>query len=293
MIEFSTFISYSAAFILGAIVGWGLIILRRRNESPRNFLSWEAVLYVLVAGLAAVFILSLMFYFGLFDFQPIRSFLISSSYVVAFILGSLFGLTELISRYRDEPRRALWYWAAWLYVLVNALASVFALNLIRVFGWFAEGNSDLEVVFKRVLIAGFGSMILFRSSLFIIRTASGEIPFGPVVVLQILLGAADREVDRYRGLSRSSEVAEIMKNVSFTKAKTSLVVYCLELMQNVPKAEQEALAEKAKSIAQITDITEPQKSMLLGLALLNVVGKDLLTQAVNSLGDEITITKNE
>jgi len=292
VIEFSILISYAAAFVLGVIIGWGWIMLRRRKESLRNPWSWETVLYVLIGGLVSAFILSLMFYFGLFDFKPIHSFLISSSYVVAFILGSLFGLTELISRYRDEPRRALWYWAAWLYVLVNALASVFALNLIRVFGWFADGT-ELQQTFIRVLIAGFGSMILFRSSLFIIRTANGEIPFGPVVVLQILLGAADREVDRNRGLSRSSEVAEIMKNISFTKAKTSLVVYCLELMQNVPKAEQEALAEKAKSIVQVTDITEPQKSMLLGLALLNVVGKDLLKQAVNSLGEEITFTKTE
>ncbi|MGI8641992.1 MAG: hypothetical protein ACR2MG_18840 [Pyrinomonadaceae bacterium] len=297
MSDYSALLSYIAAFVLGSILGGGVAAGYFRSKSPNNldkpqdWRNWKAIFYIVISALASGFALSAMIYFGLFDFQPIRDFWISSSYLVVFILGSLFGLTELVSRYKDDPRRALSYWAAWFYVLINALASVFALNLIRVFGWFvAEGDTDLQLVFKRVLIAGFGSMILFRSSLFIIRTASGEIPFGPIVVLQILLGAADREVDRHRGWSRSGEVADIMRNVSFTKAKTALVIFCLELMQNVPKAEQDALGEKAKQIAAVTDLTERQKSILLGLALLNVVGRDLLRKAVESLGDEISMT---
>jgi len=134
-------------------------------------------------------------------------------------------------------------------------------------------------------------MALFRSSLFIFRVGNSEINFGPVFVLQILLGVADRAVDRGRGWSRSADVGEIMKDVSFEKAKELLPIYCLALMQNLSKEEQEALGRDVASIAATT-ISDPiaanrQKSVLLGLRLLSVVGTDLLQQAVKSLGGDI------
>lgn len=245
------FLAYGATFLLGAGLGWGITLAANRQD---------------LVGI----------------------------YSAACILGALFGLTELVSRYRDEPVRALWSWAALLYILINALASAFALNLIRVFGWLDEpGAIGMQTLYKEVLLAAFGAMALFRSSLFIVRLGNADVGFGPVFILQILLGATDRAVDRQRGQSRSSEVSNIMAEVSFEKAKEILPSYCLALMQNLPKEEQESLAQVVATISttSISDATiaNRQKAVLLGLALMNVIGTDLLEQAVKSLGDDIKI----
>jgi hypothetical protein len=287
--EFSLYVTYSLVGALGLSFGavWVLLLYRKPGQ---RILSLGSIGYVLVSGIWAAFILFLAYSYGLLSFTPINSNVVAASYAAVFALGSVFGISELISRYRDEPRRALVSWAALLYISVNALASVFALNVIRVFNWVADDDS-LQVAYKQVMIAGLGAMALFRSSLFIFRIGNSEINFGPVFVLQIILGVTDRAVDRRRGQSRSSDVGQIMKNVSFDKAKELLPIYCLALMQNLSKEEQEALGRDIASIAA-ANISDPiaanrQKSVLLGLRLLSVIGTDLLQQAVNALGDDI------
>ena len=55
-------------------------------------------------------------------------------YAIVSFLGALVALGELVSRYRDSPRRALLgSFAAWLYCLINSLASVSALGLMHAF----------------------------------------------------------------------------------------------------------------------------------------------------------------
>lgn len=245
------FLSYGIVFILGSLLGWAFAIVTQRQE---------------LIGI----------------------------YSAVCILGGLFGLTELVSRYRDEPARALWSWAAVFYILVNALASGFALNLVIIFK-VLEGDIDaMQKAYKQVLLAGFGAMAFFRSSLFVIRVGNSDIGFGPIFILQILLSAADRGVDRGRGWSRSSEVVNIMAEVSFDKAKQILPSYCIALLQNLPKEELDKLADEIAIVSntQISDpaIADKQKSVLLGLALMNVFGTDLLEQAVKSLGDDIKNT---
>jgi hypothetical protein len=290
MTEFSNYLTYGIELLLGLMFGLLWVWLLNRKKPNHSLLSVGAIGYILVSAVLAALVLILARNFGLLDVKPANDFVVASSYLIVFLLGSVFGIAELISRYRDEPRRALLTWAALLYILVNALASVFALNAIRVFGWLSDGE-PYQVAYRQVLIAGLGAMALFRSSLFILRNGNAEINFGPVFVLQIILGAADRALDRRRGRSRSIEVGEIMKDVSYDKASELLPAYCLALMQNLSEEEQKALGLDIASIdkTEISDETAAnrQKSVLLGLKLLKVIGTDLLQQAVKSLGDDI------
>ncbi len=293
MSDFAVYLTYGIVLGLGLLLGFVWVWLLSRNSPTLKLFSVEGISYILICGTLSSIVLLIVRGFGLLDFKPTNDFIIASSYLMAFILGALFGIAELVSRYRDEPQRALWSWAAFLYVMVNGLASVGALNLIRVFGWIT-GGEPLQDAYKQVLIAGLGAMALFRSSLFIFRIGNSDINFGPVLILQILLGAADRGVDRRRGWSRSLEVGDIMKDVSFDKAKALLPTYCFLLMQNLTKEEQEAIGRDIAALDAIiiTDqtIANRQKSILLGLRLLNLTGTNLLKQAVKSLGDDIKKT---
>lgn len=295
MSDFQVYLIYGIVLSLGLLLGFVWVWLLSRSHSTLRLFSPEGVSYILICGLLSSIVLILVRGFGLLEVKPTNDFITVSSYLTAFALGTLFGIAELVSRYKDEPLRALWTRAAFLYLLVNAAASVGALHLIRVFGWVSDGE-PLQAAYKQVLIAGLGAMALFRSSLFIFRVGNSEINFGPVFVLQILLGVADRGVDRKRGWSRSADVGTIMKDVSFEKAKVLLPIYCFALMQNLSKEEQEAIGLDVDAISAISlpdeTIANQQKSVLLGLRLLNVIGTDLLDQAVKSLGNDIKKTQS-
>jgi hypothetical protein len=209
-------------------------------------------------------------------------------YVIVGVIGGLVGTGELISRYRDAPTAALLTVPAAIYVGVNAGASLSALALIHVFGWdFGQPAGSDTARWVQVLVAGFGAIALFRSSLFLVRVGDADVGVGPSSFLQILLSAADRAVDRKRANARAKAVADFMRDVSFDKAVTALPTYCLALMQNIPADEQENLASDVRELSQ-APMADAVKTLNLGLLLMNVVGPATLQAALQSLGDTIT-----
>jgi hypothetical protein len=196
------------------------------------------------------------------------------------LLGGAVGASELVSRYRDDPRAALRTWPALVYLAINMGASAGALGIILSNGGIGQKR------WVQVLLAGVSAMAFFRTSLFTVRAGDRDVGIGPAAFLQIFLAAADRQVDRLRAQARSNAVGEIMKDVDYAKAFEALPPYCLALMQNVSPEDQQGLGRALKRLEQ--DAGEPSvKVRLLGLELINVVGIDVLTTAVKSLGDQI------
>lgn len=211
------------------------------------------------------------------------------AYFAAAALGALIGLTELISRYRDEPIHALTSLPASLYTAINALASLAAIYLIDVFKWRFGLDADTpEAVLRvtQVLVGGMAAMALFRSALFNVRVGDGDVGIGPNGILQVLLDAADRAVDRNRALPRARRVAEILKDVEFDKARGLLPAFCFALMQNLPQAAQETAGTEIRALAA-SDMDERGKVLIMGLTLMNLVGEDVLRAAAEALGDKI------
>jgi hypothetical protein len=129
-------------------------------------------------------------------------------------------------------------------------------------------------------------MAFFRTSIFVVRAGDRDVGVGPSGFLQIFLSAADRAVDRQLAKVRSDAVAKAMKDVDFSKAAKALPPFCLGLMQNLAPEDQKK-PEQAMEKLEKSDGEANVKSLLLGLELMNVVGKDVLTTAVTSLGEQI------
>ena len=202
-------------------------------------------------------------------------------WLVVVFLGGLVGTSELVSRYKDAPAAALRSKPALFYIAINAAASALALLIIhRNPAWFTPR-------WRQVLAAGVSSMALFRTSLFTVRAGDKDIGVGPSSFLQIFLHAADRAVDRVRAASRAEAVGKIMEGVDYEKAFPALPPLCLALMQNLSDEDQQALGKALEALDKKTGINPPVKVKLLGLELINVVGVDVLTAAVKSLGDQI------
>jgi len=210
---------------------------------------------------------------------------VTIDFAAAALLGILVGLAELVSRYRDAPQSVLYKPPALVYLALNGAASGLALALIRASGWkFGAGPDTVRWV--QLLVAGVGAMALFRTSLFTVRAGDRDIAVGPATFLQIFRDAADRAVDRLRARDRSSKVGDLMDGLDYQKASEGLIPYSLALMQNVPDDEQQKLVQGVK-LLDAEPIEPAIKVRILGLLLMNVVGPNVLSAAVDALREQL------
>jgi hypothetical protein len=134
-----------------------------------------------------------------------------------------------------------------------------------------------------VLLAGFGAMAFFRTSLFTLRVANVDVAVGPSLLLDALLIAADRAVDRNLAVERAKVVSRIMQGVTFDEAKRSLPTLCFSLMQNLSSDEAQQITQAVDAMASQNDIDDHVKALNLGLILLNSLGESVLETAVGNL----------
>lgn len=207
-------------------------------------------------------------------------------YVASFFLGASVALAELISRYRDRPTIIGRAFGTLFYTGLHGAASAGAFWLVHVFGltFGAEGVAQEPT---RVLVSGFAAMALLRTNFLVTRLGDSNVEIGPSAVLFTLLSAADKSVDRQRAAERSTEVADLMSRISFEKAHISLPTMCLALLQNVGPNEQAILAKSVEKLCASDKMTDRQKSLTLGLSLINLGGPAVLAAAVRALGEEI------
>ncbi|WP_243772466.1 hypothetical protein [Actinomadura barringtoniae] len=212
-------------------------------------------------------------------------------YVVAVLLSCLVGVAELISRYRDHPAKLVRVPSTWAYVLINGGAAAGSLFLLHTFHWEFGVKSAATAAATQVLAASLGSMMIFRSAVFTVRVGDEDVAVGPSTLLTSLLSAADRGVDRMQARIRAQEASEIMRDISFAKARLALPTYCLGLLANVSAEVQADLRTAVDALAGSgDDMTDRQKALNLGLLLINVAGPDVVGEAVKALGEEIRTT---
>jgi len=209
-------------------------------------------------------------------------------YVWVALFGAMIGASEIISRYRDAPAIALGAPPSIVYLCINIAASVGALALIEIFNWFA-GPDNLQTTTQRVLVAGFGAMAVFRSSLFMLRVGNQDVHIGPVTFLESFLGAVDRGIDRVRGESRANKAKELMSGINFDKAVVVLVPFCLDLMQNLSADDGSRLVADIGKIKD-SDSDPAMKSIRLGLKLMNAFGEGVVRAALKAAGPEVCDT---
>jgi hypothetical protein len=77
-------------------------------------------------------------------------------------------------RYRDRPTAPLSTVSGWIYIVVNGLTAGLALWLIRVQGVAAK-TMVFDPAVAQVLLAGFGTMAFFRTSLFTVRVGEADV----------------------------------------------------------------------------------------------------------------------
>lgn len=213
---------------------------------------------------------------------------VAAGFIVLF-LGALAGAGELMSRYRDAPWEAIRSLPGSFYLFLNGGVSLLAFACLRIFAnpvKVGDVNSIATYVLQ-TSAAGFGAMALLRTSFFNVRIGDKDVGLGPGLVLQVILDATDREVDRSRAQSRSILVQKAMRAVSFAKARTALPTYCAALMQNLSDGDQKELAQQVENLSKLT-VDDETLALILGVTLMNFVGGSVLERAVEVLGPKIS-----
>lgn len=194
-------------------------------------------------------------------------------YLIAFIIGLIVASAEIISRYRDEPVKALGNWYGILYLFINGIFSIAALFLLFLTGQIAEDPSQRLL---GALGAGFGAMIILRTKFFTFKSAGGEeISIGPGNVIDSLLNFIDKQIDRKRAINRTELVREVMEGIDFDKAKFYVSTLILGSMQNLSDEDKEDLGIKIKGIEE-RPVSPQEKSYALGYLILDFMGENFL-----------------
>lgn len=206
-------------------------------------------------------------------------------FVVVAGLSGLVAYGELLSRYKDSPVRLFSASPTPLYILVNVAAGLAAIVLVRQLHVLDHQSSPR---LYEILLASFGAIAFFRTSLFTIRVGGSDVGIGPAALLQSLLDAADMMIDRDQAQGRAEDVAETMAKVNFDKAQLALPTLCFTLVQNLTADDQKNVADQIKNLAATEKIAAESKTIILGVYLIRLVGADVLLRAVRALGNEIT-----
>jgi hypothetical protein len=203
--------------------------------------------------------------------------------LVAVVCGSIVGISEIISRYRDEPMRATLNRYGLAYVAANGVVAGLAYGLLVRYPTQILPSVADDSLFS-ALAAGFGAMVLLRSKLFIFRSEDGkEYPIGPSIVIETLLRVFDRKIDRLRASERQRRVFEQMKEIADFEAAAGYLEASLLSFQNLSEEEKREIAAVIEQYRQATRWAAPLRTMAVGFAFLTIAGEENFDQVIGNL----------
>jgi hypothetical protein len=192
------------------------------------------------------------------------------------LLGMAVGFTELVSHYRDEPWRTSVTTPGLVFIAFNGAAAMAALALLHHFPAVLHRPDDRVVT---SLAAGTGAMVVLRSKLFSVRQADGtDVAFGPAFIVDTMLAAVNRDVDRNRARRRStlvSRCASALRNHDYTEAYPYLMT-SLHAFQNMEADAAKRLLDALKALAddpQLKRNTDRLRFMMAGYSVLTEYGE--------------------
>ncbi|MCP4545783.1 MAG: hypothetical protein GY835_04870 [bacterium] len=189
-------------------------------------------------------------------------------------LGVLVAAGELVSRYRDEPGKALGNWPGFGYMAFNAGIGVIA-YLIVCHIPDPSGEGSILGQLGSALVGGLGGITIMRAKFFTIRIGDVRKSIGPGNLIDTLLDYFDRQIDRQRALDRFRLVRELMKDIDFYKAAHYAKVQIAGALQNPSVADREKMGVRFREIAD-GDFPMREKAHALGFLILDLMGEDFL-----------------
>lgn len=205
------------------------------------------------------------------------------------MFGCVFGLSELVNRY-PELKYLFKVTQSYFYLLMNGFISVGALFLIKYLKKESTNSMD-NIEINNLIIAGFGGMMILRSSIFSIKHKGEKVDIGLGTIAQIFLDSVEKKMSTNAAAIRIEEIETLMTGIDFNKAKDELSSLCVAFIDNFSEEDKSELNKGIQAISNL-DIANHNKSMQLGRYISKYCDKKVLQKAVEKLGESIKISNS-
>ena len=239
------------------------------DPSPTPKRGWAASLLVLLGTAGAINI-------GIIigrNTSPGQIYICLGWVLATFTFGALVGLSEILSRYRDEPLLAAATNSGMSYLAINGVMSTIAFAVLRKYPTqiFPGLGGDLLLT---AVVSGFGAMGIFRSKLFTFKSSDGtEYPIGPAIVLDTILKMIDSEIDRRRATERQTRVFNAMAGINDFARTADYMEASLLSFQNLSQDDKTQISSVINQYRTLTKWPDTLKGLGLGFAFLTIAGE--------------------
>lgn len=197
--------------------------------------------------------------------------------ISAFLFGTLVGISEIATRYRDEPLKAIKSPYGIVYCFLNGYISLLAFFVILRFSkdlFLSISHSNLLIA----LTSGFGASAVMRSRFAIIKNSNGDdISIGPDLVIKVILQLVNTGIDRGRSVRRQEIVAKNLGKIrvlgDFANAWQYLFTALLSF-QSLDDEQKQMFNDIYNDYKERNDIPPDIKFIALGYIFLTIVGED-------------------
>lgn len=242
------------------------------------------------------------------------SYYVWLNFVIVFMFGVLWGILELVINYElryvgsfnrkykkakkehddvvlDKEESALGY--VFLYLLLNGLISALAFYSLKFFSKepVLEINS-IEI--PNLIIAGFGGVLVLRSSIFSIQLNGNNVEVGLISIVQGLLDKIEKKIKHNIAANRICEIFDIMKDIDYEMAKAELPSLCICYIDGFSEKDSKDLINAIKEING--NLSNVNKCLQLGREIARYCDVEILKRAIKKLpvlkeGDEERIKR--
>lgn len=225
------------------------------------------------------------------------------NFVIVFVFGTLWGTLELVINYDlkyvgsfrkkhkkkkveekdkdtvdDIEENAAGY--IFLYLLLNGIVSALALYSLKYFS-----NEPISAInsleIPNLVLAGFGGIVILRSSIFSVQLQGRTVEVGLISVVQALLDKIEKKIKHNIAANRICEIYEIMKDIDFETAKEELPSLCISYIDGFSDKDSKDLVNAIKEIN--VNLSNVNKSMQLGREIARYCDVEILKRAIKKL----------
>lgn len=217
-------------------------------------------------------------------------------FVYAMISAAICGMVslfELLQRYTYKAKLSdvLLSVPTFFYIAINILiggVAVYASNAAGVVNFVDDSASISVTGLLKAAATGFGGLAVLRSNFATLTGDQKKADVGPSVILEGIRTYLDGKIRIQQKKRIDSEIKELMKNVDADKARFEVPALCVASTIEMTEEKSDDLLALINGIFDMP-VTQTTKGMLLGHALCDAYGMDVLTSAVTQLHDVIRI----
>jgi hypothetical protein len=197
--------------------------------------------------------------------------------LLAFLIGAVVGLSELLSRYSWSVRSILLNMSGWMYLVLNGCAAIVAYQLAIDFN--IAFGLDGKPEWWRASIVALLSMAFLRSAFANIKIGERSVGVGLVSFIEIFKKRAERDLDQELTKWRLRKVGALVAELPYESAGNYLIHLTITTLPSLSDQDREDILRETTKIASM-EVNNEKKMLLLAMRLEHWLGQNLLVEMV-------------